>query len=147
MSKDHFWKEFGRRLNSNYSLANKVFWQTNRRLPGKSLSITTSYEESIRNIPRNEEEILLQWSEYFKNLLNPVRTTPTDTPNTIDFGKKEVFTLTEVTATERGLKSGKTAGEDKIRPKMLKELNEKEMLWFTRMYQVAWRLEKTPKDW
>ena len=38
----------------------------------------------------------------------------TDTCDTIDFGNKEVFTLTEVAAAIRGLKSEKSTGADKI---------------------------------
>ena len=41
--------------------------------------------------------------------------TPTGTCDGIDFGKKEVFTLTEVTAVIRRLKSGKAADEDELR--------------------------------
>ena len=67
--------------------------------------------------------------------------------DTIDFGKEEVFTLTEVTAAIRGLKSGKAAGEEEIRPEMLKALNEKGVRWLTRLCQVAWKLGKPPKDW
>ena len=112
MSKERFWEEFGRRLDSNYSSANKVFWQTIRRLRGKSLSTTTSIEDSTGNILRDEKEILSRWREYFEDLLNPVRATPTDTCDTIDLGKEEVFTSTEVAAAIQGLKFGKAAGED-----------------------------------
>ena len=35
-SKERSWEEFGSRLDFNYSLANEVFWQTIRRLRGKS---------------------------------------------------------------------------------------------------------------
>ena len=54
-SKECAWKEFGRRLDSNYSSANKVFWQTILRLRGKSLSTTTSIKDSTRNILRDEK--------------------------------------------------------------------------------------------
>ena len=37
-SKEKSWEEFGRRLDSNYFSANKVFWQTIRRLRGKRSS-------------------------------------------------------------------------------------------------------------
>ena len=57
-------------------------------------------------------------------MLNPVRATPTDTCQTIDFQKKEVFTLTKVAAAIRGLKFRKAAGEDEIRLEMLKALNK-----------------------
>ena len=64
----------------------------------------------------------------------------------IDFGKEDVFTLTEVAAAIRGLKSGKAAGEDEIRPEMLKALNGEGVRWLTRGCQVAWKLGKTPED-
>ena len=136
MFNERSWEELGRRLDSNYSSANKVFWQTIRRLRGKSLSTTTSIKDSIGNILHDEKEILSRWREYFEDLLNPIRATPTDTCDTIDLGKEEVFTLTEVAAVIRGLKSGKAAGEDEIRPEMLKALNGG-VRWLTRVCQVA----------
>ena len=145
MSKKRSLEEFGRRLDSNYSLANKVFWQTIRRLRGKSWSNTTSIKDSTGNIHR-DEKILSRWGEYFGDLLNPVRATPTDTCDTIDFGNEEVFTLTKVAAAIRGLKSEKAAGEDEIRPEMLKALN-RGVRWLTRVCQVAWKFGKTPNDW
>ena len=64
----------------------------------------------------------------------------------INFGKEEVFKFTEVAAAIRGLKSGKAAGEDEIRLKMLKALNGG-VRWLTRVCQVVWKLGKTPNDW
>ena len=58
------------------------------------------------------------------DLLNPVRATPTDTRDTLDFGNEEVNTLTEVAEAIPGLKFEKAAGEDEIRPEMLKTLTE-----------------------
>ena len=43
-------------------------------------------------------------------LLNSVGAASTDTCDTIDFGKEEVFILTEMAASIRGLKSGKAPG-------------------------------------
>ena len=66
ISKDCSWEELGRRLDSNYSSANKVFWQIIRRLHGKSLSTTISIKDSTGSILRNEKkilEILLRWRE------------------------------------------------------------------------------------
>ena len=100
-----------------------------------------------RNTLLDEKEILLRWREYFEDLLNPIRATPTDTCDTINLGKGEVFTLTEVATAKRELKSGKAAGGDKIRPEMLNALNGEGVRWLTRVCQVAWKLIKTPKDW
>ena len=63
----------------------------------------------------------------------------------IDFGKEKVSTSTEVAVAIRGLKSEKAAGEDKIRPEMLKTSN-RGVHWLTRVCQVAWKPGKTPKD-
>ena len=109
-------------------------WQTIRRLRGKSFCTTTFIKDSTGNIPRDEKKILSRWNEYFEDLLNPVRVTPTDTCDTIDFGKEEVFTLTEVAAAIR-LKSAKAAGENEIRTEMFKALNGG-VRWLTRVYQV-----------
>ena len=72
--------------------------------------------------------------------------TLTDTCNTIDFGKKEVFTLTEVAALIRRLKSGKAADEDELRPEILKALNGEGVRWLTRVCRWRGNLKKTPKD-
>ena len=104
---------------------------------GKSLSTTTSINDSTGNIFRNEKEILSRWREYFEDLLNSVRATPTDTCETIDTGKAEVFTITEVAAAIRGLKSVKVSGEDEIRSEMLKTLNVEGVRWLTRVFQEA----------
>ena len=58
-SKEKSWEEFGRRLDSNCFLANKVFLQTIRRLRGKRSSITYPIKDSGGNILTNENEILL----------------------------------------------------------------------------------------
>ena len=107
------------------------------RLRGKSFSTTTSIKDSTKNILQDEKQILSRWREYFKNLLNPVRAAPTDTCDAIDFVKEEVLALTEVTAAIRGLKSTKAAGEDEIRPEMLKALNGEGVRLLTKVCQVA----------
>ena len=45
-SKEKSWEEFICRLDSNYFSANKVFWQTIRRLRGKRSSVTYSIKDS-----------------------------------------------------------------------------------------------------
>ena len=44
------------------------------------------------------------------------------------------------------IESEKAAGEDEIRPKMLKVLTELEILWLTQVRQVAWKISKSPRD-
>ena len=145
-SKEKSWEEFGRRLDSNYFSANKVFWQTIRRLRGKRSSITYSIKDSDGNILTDENEIFSRWREYFEDLWNPVKASTRDTRVTHQWGDK-VFTAAEVATAIKGIKSGKAAGEDKIRPEMLKALTGEGILWLTRVCQLVWKFGKTPRDW
>ena len=43
-------------------------------------------------------------------------------------GEEEVFTAAEVTTVIKGMKSGKSAGQDEIRPEMVKALTGEEIL-------------------
>ena len=95
----------------------------------------------------DENEILSRWWEHFKDLLDPVKTSTNDTQKGIHFGEEEVFTAAEVATVIKGIKSGEAVGEDEIRPEMLKALNGEEILWLTRVCQVAWKYSKTPKHW
>jgi len=70
-----------------------------------------------------------------------------DTYEPICFGEEEVFKAREIAAAIGRLKSRKSAGEDEIRPEMLKALNSERILWLTRVCQVAWKFGKTPKEW
>ena len=146
-SKEKSWEEFGRRLASNYFLANKVFWQTIRRLRGKSSSITYSIKDSAGNILTDENEILSQWREYFEDLFNHIKALTRDTHEVTHLGEDEVFTAAEVATAIKGVKSGKAAGAYEIRPEMLKALTGEGILWLTRVCQVAWKFGKARRDW
>ena len=45
------------------------------------------------------------------------------------------------------LKTGKTHGEDDIRPEMLKAMNIHDVRWLTRVCKVACRTGQAPKQW
>ena len=120
-------------MDSNYFSANKVFWQTIRRLRGKRSSVTFSIKDSAGNILTDENEILSQWREYFEDLLNPANVLTRDTQEVTHLGEEEVFTAAEVATAIKVIKSGKAAGEDEIRPEMLKALNGYKILWLTRV--------------
>ena len=123
MSKESSWEEVELELfigkQSNLADHLPLAWE--------KFSTTTSIKDYIRNILRDTKEILLRWRKYFEDLLNPVRATPTETCDNIDYGQKEVFTWT---AAIRGLESEKAARTVEIRLEMLKALNG-EACWLT----------------
>ena len=115
-SKEKSWEEFGRRLDSNYFSANKVFRQTIRRFRGKRSTVTYFIRDSAGNIPTDENS---RCEEYFDDLLISVKASTCDTQEVTQLRKEKVLTATEVAAAIKGIKSGKAACEDEIRPEML----------------------------
>ena len=109
-------------MDSNYFSVNKVFWQTIRRLRGKRSHVTYSIKDSAVDILIDENEILSRWRKYFENLLNPVKASISDTREVTHLGEEEVFTTAEVATAIKGIKSGKAADENEIRPEILKAL-------------------------
>ena len=105
-----------------------------------------STKDSSGNFLTDEKEILSRWRGYFEDLLNLVKVSTRDTHKVTHLGEEEVFTVAEVATAIKGIKSGKAAGEDKIRPEMLKALTGEGILWLTRVCQVAWKFGKTPRD-
>ena len=146
-SKEKSGEEFGRRLDSNYFSANKVFWQTIFRLCGKRSSVTYSIKDSAGNILTDENEIVSRRREYFEDLLNSIKTSTRDTYKVTHVEEDEVFTVAEVATAIKGMKSRKAAGEDEIRPEMLKALTVEGILWLSRVCQVASKFGKTSRDW
>ena len=133
-------------MDSNYFSANKVFWQTIRRLRGKRSSATYSITDSAGNILTDENEILSRWREYFEDLLNPVKASTCDTQEVIHLGEEKAFIAAEVAWAIKEIIYGKAVGEDESRPKMLKVLTGEGILWLTRVCQVTWNFGKTPRD-
>ena len=58
-----------------------------------------------------------------------------------------VFTAAKVATAIKKIKSGKAAGEDEIRPEMLKALTGEGIIWLSRVCQVTCKFGKTPRDW
>ena len=55
----------------------------------------------------------------------------------IHLGEEKIFHAAEVAAAIKGIKSGKAASEDEIRPEILKAMTGEGILWLTRVCQVA----------
>ena len=120
-----------------------MFWQTIRRLRDKRSSVTYSVKDSADNNLKDKNEILSRLREFSEDLLNPVKASIRDTPEVTHVGEEEVFTATEGATAIKGIKSGKTAGENEITHEMLKAFTGEGILWLTQVSQVAWKYIKT----
>ena len=105
-------------MDSNYFSTNIEFRKLIHRLRDKRSSFTYCIKNSAGNILSDKNKILSRWREYFEDLLNLVQASTRDTPEVIHLGEEGVFTATEVAIAIKGIKSGKAAGEDEIRPDM-----------------------------
>ena len=146
LSKERAWKEFGERLDDDFKTANKVFWQTIRRLRGKRSRAALFIEDSNGVTLRDQDAILNRWREYFSDLLNPVDATPIQIHEE-QVGEDIQITEADVNAVIKSLKTGKAPGEDDIRPEMLKAMNIYGVRWLTRVCKVACSTGQAPKQW
>ena len=137
-------EEFGCRLDSNYFSANKVFWQTIRRLRGKRSSVTYSIMDSAGNILTDGNGIFPRWREYFKDLLNPEKPSTRDTQEVIQLGKEEVLTPTEVATEIKEVKSIKVLVKMKSDPRCWKRFLEKEFFGSGECVKLRGSLAKLP---
>ena len=95
----------------------------------------------------DENELFSRWRKHFEHLLNSVKASTQDTLEVIYLGREKVFIAAELATAINGIKSGKAAGEDEIRPEMLKALTGEENLWLMQVCQTPWKFGKTPGGW
>ena len=108
LSKERVWKEFGERLDDDFKTANKVFWQTIRRLRGKRSRAAFFIEDSNGVTLKDQDAILNRWREYFSDLLNPVDATPIQIHEE-QVGEDIQITEADVNAVIKALKTGKAS--------------------------------------
>ena len=127
-------------------MANKVFWQTIRRLLEKRSQAAFLIEGSNGVPLKDQDAILNRWREYFSDLLNPVDVTSTQIFEE-QVGENIQITEADVNAVIKSLKTGKAPGEDDIIPEMLKAMNMYGVRWLTRVCKVENKTGQAPKQW
>ena len=130
------WENFAHELEHNHHSANKLFWQTVRRLHKGGQKITRSVKDASGRLLTQEKDILNRWKEYFAELFNPTSGQHTKPSEPIDDEINDISPI-EVTTAIKALKSGKAAGIDEIRPEMLKSLNSGGINWLTRICRIV----------
>ena len=116
-SEERAWKEFEERLDDDFKTANKVFWQTIRRLRRKRFRAALFIKDSNGVTLKDQDAILNWWRDYFSDLLNPVDATPIQIREE-QIGEDIQITEADINAVIKSLKTGKAPGEDDFRPEM-----------------------------
>ena len=93
-SKIQSWENFGHKLDFNYWQANKMFWQTTRRLCGKRSDTAKSIKKTKCCLTQQWEGPIWQ-TENIKYLLNLVTITPLET-HEVHLREENAITATEV---------------------------------------------------
>ncbi|KAK3515257.1 hypothetical protein QTP70_013021, partial [Hemibagrus guttatus] len=146
-AKTQVWEEFSEAMEKDYRTVSGKFWQTVRRLRrGKQLSANTVYGGGGELLV-STGDIVGQWKEYFKDLLNPTDTPSVEEPEAEDSEVDSFITQAEVTEVVQQLLGGKAPGVDEIRPEYLKSLDVVGLSWLTRLCNIAWWSGTVPLDW
>ena len=133
-------------MDDDLKMVNKVFWQTIRRFCGKR-SQAALFIEGSNGVTLKEQDIILnQWRECFRDLLNPIDATPTQIHEE-QVGEDIQITEADGNAVIKLMKTEKAPGEDDIRPKMLKAINTYGVPWLIRVCKMACRTGQAPKQW
>ena len=139
------WEEFGLQLETDHHTANKVFWQTIRRLRKGGQQSIRAMKDSSGKILTKEGDIPKRWQEYFAEMYNPMAGGQGTQAGHAADGSNQL-SMAEATTAMKSLRSDKAAGIDEIRPEMLKALSPCGTQWLTRICNVVWRTVKAPKD-
>ena len=108
-------------MDTDYRSANKVFWQTIRRLRGKLTPVATVIKDTNGVLLKHQKGILNCRQEYFCQLLNAVTVQYLETSEE-QFGEKIHLTEAEVSTAIKFLKAGKALREVDVRPEILKAM-------------------------
>ena len=57
------------------------------------------------------------------------------------------ITIGEVKMAIKKMKNGKAAGDDNLPADIMKKLGEEEMIWLTKLINLAWTKKEVPEDW
>ena len=112
-------------------------WQKSR--------LTYSIKDSACSILMDENKIISWKRKCFEDPLNPVMASIRDTHEVTDLEEEKIFTAAEVATASKEIKFGNAAGEDEIRPEVLKALTGEGILCLTRACQVSWKFGKLPE--
>lgn len=91
--------------------------------------------------------IVVQWEDYFKELLNALITPSTEEAEAGDSEVDNATIQAKVTKVVSKLLSGKASGVDKIQPDYHKSLEDVGLSWLTRRCNLAWHLGTVPLEW
>ena len=112
-SKEKSSEEFGQKLDTDYRLANKVFWQTINRLHGQQTPAAIFIKDANGVLLKHQKGILNCWREHFCELLNPVTVQHLEISEE-QIGEEIYLTEAEVSRAIKSLKVGKAPDEDDI---------------------------------
>ena len=107
-SKEKSWEEFGQKLDTDYILANKVFWQTICHLCSKQTPVATFIKDS-----KCAFEASNHWRKYCCELLNLVTAQYLETSEE-QIGEEIHLTKAQVSTAIKSLKAGKSPCKDDI---------------------------------
>jgi hypothetical protein len=140
-------EEAGRRGDS------KTLYRIGKELSGGTRIQNLSLKKTDGQLTKTHEEEVLRWREHFEGILNCPE--PTTCLGEMEWGEeteeleidRDDINEDEVRKALKSLKNGRAAGNDGIKPELLKHGGETLVKSMTNLCNKVWKTGSVPKEW
>lgn len=157
-AKRESWERFGEELERNYRQENSKFWKFLRSQRGKFGKRVRSIRNENGELKVKTDEVLEAWRRHYEDKFTETHTVAsiggrgqrgTDAPSSDedDGEDRDEVTTAEVERAIERMKNGKAAGEDTIRPELIKAGGIVLVDEITSLFNACWQTGRVPKDW
>ena len=151
-AKRESWNKIGKDLEQDMNGTRKLIYYMARSYRKGNTVATHSIKDKEGSLLTDPSHISRRWREYFEELLNVAENmNMMDVENEVE-NEQEAEPMQEITTEEvkeavKRMKNGKAPGDDRLPADIIKKLGEEEMIWLTRLINLAWSSCTVPEDW
>ena len=149
MAKEESWNNIGNDLENEPTGTRKLIYKLAKAYRKGQTELTYAVKDKNGELLVEPDKIAERWKEYFQELLNVPDNIQEGAG--IDDGERDDNTdeisTEEVKRELKRMKNGKATGEDDLPIEIIKAGGEDAVDWLCKLFNCAYREEKTPKDW
>ncbi len=150
MAKEESWQNIGNDLENEPRGTRKLIYRLAKAYRKGQSTLTYAVKNKNGELLVEPEKIAERWKEYFQELLNVeenIQEERNEGGEEREEGNHQEISIEEVKKELKRMKDGKAAGDGDLPIEIIKAGGEEAIVWLCKLYNCAYREEKTPKDW